>query len=279
MSRLWQWNFEDGSEVTASIGAFGGTRVTVDGRKLKPGKAGLRKRSFTVQLRTSEAVLHYGSSMGLGHTCELRVDGKLVLPTQAPPYFATALTACPSCKAALRQDDGFCGSCGKAVPSPDSLVRRSEAAQGNTAVGLLSGLFLFSGLVMYFVRRSALRAIARIPDGAVLSEGDWALASIPGMLTYGELRAHIEWEATSVLVANLVLAGLMFGLWLWGKRKPGPATIIAFCTFIVVQVVNAAVDPKTLAQGWILKFIVIVFLLRGLKAAVAERSAAQAVSG
>lgn len=276
MSRVWEWaSFEDGSVLTASIGMFGRITVTVDGRKIRPLRAGFSMKSTTVKLRSTEAVLHYGTPAGIGYRCELRVDGKLLLPTQAPGGSPTALTQCPSCKAALRQGDSFCETCGEALPSPDALVRQSEVAKGNSVVGGLSGLFLFSGAVMYLAQRriadEALRQIAHFSEHAPVPRTITGVAAT----TIGELRSQIEWEATSVLVVNLVLAALMFGLWRWGKRKPGPAIIVAFCTFIVVQVTNAALDPATIGQGWIVKFIVVVYLVRGLKAALAERSASK----
>jgi hypothetical protein len=272
MARVWKWTTEDGTLVTASMGIFGRITLAVDGQEVARVRSGMSMATQGLKLRTTEGTFHYGSPLGVGLRSELRINGKLLLPTQAPRGFPTALTQCPACKAALRQGDAFCESCGKALPSAEALVQRAAVVQGNSAVGGLSILFLLSGGAMYAAQRSAAnKALEEIAGYA--AEAPLA-APIPGVAatTFGELRTQIEWEATSVLLVNLVLAAVMFGLWRWGKQKPGPAIIVAFCTFVVVLVTNAALDPKTIAQGWIVKFIVITYLVRGLKAALAERS-------
>jgi hypothetical protein len=272
MARVWEWQLGDGTRVAATARAFGGITLQVNGEQLTRVRAAMKMQCELLPLPHMAAALHYGSPMGVGFRCELRVDGKLVLPTTAPKGFAKQLTACPNCQAALQRDARFCDACGQPIPSAEQLTKQSEAAQGNGAIGGLSLLFLLSGFAMYGVQRSAanqaLRDIAGHDASAPLAQ------PIPGVAatTIGELREAIEWEANSVLVVNLLLAAIMCGLWLWGKRKPGPAIIIAFCTYVVVLVVNAALDPKTLAQGWLVKFIVIVYLVRGLKAALAVRS-------
>jgi hypothetical protein len=75
-----------------------------------------------------------------------------------------------------------------------------------------------------------------------------------------------------VLAVNGVLAAIMVGLALWSRRSPLPAVIVATATYVVVIVTNGIADPATLGQGWIVKLIIILFLFRGIKAALALRA-------
>jgi hypothetical protein len=72
---------------------------------------------------------------------------------------------------------------------------------------------------------------------------------------------------------NFILAAVMGALSLWARRSPLPAVLIATATYVVVIVANAIADPATLGQGWIVKIIVIAFLFKGIKAALALRTA------
>jgi hypothetical protein len=91
--------------------------------------------------------------------------------------------------------------------------------------------------------------------------------------TVGELRKQLEWAPWGVLIVNLIIAAIMLVLSLWARRAPLPAVLVAAATYAVVIVGSAIMDPTTLAQGWILKLIIIAFLYRGIKAALALRIA------
>jgi hypothetical protein len=274
MAGTWEWvSAEPSANITVTVGTFGRVTVRVNGQEVQRVRSGMSMKSVGVPLPSSHtAELSYGSPFGVGFRCELRLAGKLMLPRSAPKGHPRALEACPRCATALRGQDRFCDSCGNPLPSAEELTGKTEVQRGNSVIGALSILFVASGVLMYagqrMVANEALRKIAAFDADAPLAN------PIPGVAakTFGELRTQIEWEANSVLLVNLVLAAVMFGLWRWGKQKPTAAIIIAFCTYVVVIVTNAALDPRTIAQGWVLKFIVLVYLLRGLKAALALRA-------
>jgi hypothetical protein len=275
MARVWAWLIDnETTRLTASVSRFGRITIQVNGSEVQCVKAGWGMKSTAVALPAAPAELRYGAPFGVGFRCELHVAGKLVLPTSAPKGQPVALTACPHCNVPRTGDGRFCDACGKAQPSPEELMKRAEVQQGNSAIGGLSLLFLLAGVVMYGAQRAATdKALQQIAG----HDADAPLAQpIPGFAatTFGELRSQIEWSTWSALLVNLVLAAIMFGLWRWGKSKPGAAIIVAFCTYVVVLVTNAALDPRTIAQGWVVKFIVIAYLFRGLKAALALRNVA-----
>lgn len=88
----------------------------------------------------------------------------------------------------------------------------------------------------------------------------------------GQLRAQLLWEPWGVLLINGILAAMMVALSLWGRRAPLPAVLVATATYAVVNVSSASADPMTIAQGLLLKLIMLGFLVKGIKAALALRS-------
>jgi hypothetical protein len=254
MARVWEWTLEE-AQVTVTISAFGKLVASCNG--VEQGRAntllaGLRVISFDLP-GGALASLRYGPQDGV-FCCDLLREGQLVLPVRAPTGAVQALFRCPKCAAPLKAVDKFCEACGKQLPSVEQRLLEAPVQRGNSAIGGLSVLFMLSG-------------VAGLAADTPLAE------PVPGVAsTVGELRTQLEWEALSGLLVNGVLAVLMLGLWQWGKKQPGAAITIAFCTYLVVIAVNFAIDPKTIAQGLIVKIFVIMYLVRGLKAALALRS-------
>jgi len=91
--------------------------------------------------------------------------------------------------------------------------------------------------------------------------------------TVEELRKQLLWEPWGVLIVNLILAAIMLGLSIWARRAPLPAVLIATATYAVVIVAAAISDPATLGQGLLVKIVIIAFLVKGIKAALALRTA------
>lgn len=272
MARVWEWTLEDASLVRVSIRGFGKLTVEANGQQVAQGRTGMGIKTLTFEVQGKlPAVLTYGAQAGIDFKCELHVDGTLVLPSKAPRGAVRALTACPHCAAALTPSDKFCDACGKPLPSPEQLQLEAQVRSGNSTVGALSALFVVAGGIMYAVQRAAaneaLTNMAGLDADAPLAQPIAGVAS-----TIGELRNQLEWETWSVLLINGVLAVIMLGLWRWGKHKPSAAITVAFCTYLVVLVVNGALDPKTIGQGIFVKIVVLVYLVRGLKAALALRS-------
>jgi len=91
--------------------------------------------------------------------------------------------------------------------------------------------------------------------------------------TVGELRRQLAWEPWGVLIMNLIIAAIMLALSVWARRAPLPAVLIATATYAVVITASAISDPATLGQGALMKIIIIAFLIKGIKAALALRTA------
>jgi hypothetical protein len=79
-------------------------------------------------------------------------------------------------------------------------------------------------------------------------------------------------EATAILVVGLMIAAVYAALWQWAKRQPLGATAAALGILVTLWIGNAAMEPGTLLNGFVLKIIIVILLIRGVRAGVALRS-------
>ena len=63
----------------------------------------------------------------------------------------------------------------------------------------------------------------------------------------------------------VVFAGVFAGLAFWTKKRPYTALLCALIFYVSLIVIAAVLDPATILQGWILKVIIIILLLLGLR--------------
>jgi hypothetical protein len=192
---------------------------------------------------------------------------------------------CGICPEVIRLGDATCSGCGRPVDERDRAVLQVRLEGGNFAahdrgtemrsaskwIGALAIIFAISAGFTYFMTAAqADKALAHLAS----FDADEPLQPIDGRnYTAGELREKVKNEPIQILVVNLVVAGLMGGLWLWARRAPLPAICCAFALFVVIYVVSAVLDPSSLWKGILLKVVSIVVLYKGLRAALAARVA------
>ena len=201
---------------------------------------------------------------------------------------AAMADTCPACGAARKNLEPFCVSCGQKLglteheqhaqrSAGEAAARLEKARKWLLAVAILT---LLSGVVMYFVSSSETeKQIAQFQQqvgNMPAAERDQLLKERVGM-TYDEILAHDRGQVTLLLAVNLGLALAYLGLWWWAKRNGVMATIVALLLFVTVHAINAFLDPKTLAQGVILKVALIAALVSALRAALEARRAAAEV--
>jgi len=139
----------------------------------------------------------------------------------------------------------------------------------------LVAIFVIAGTYAGFMHRNQAQQVlaglaSRDADEVVEIEGEEQ--------TIAELRDAIRAETIQVFVVNYLLAALFLGLFFWSRKAPLPATIVALCIYLAVNVLNAIIDPTTLLQGLVLKGFCIASLAAGIRAAVAQRPAPRAVA-
>jgi len=200
-----------------------------------------------------------------------------------PAPMVQIMEPCGACQKPVRNGDDFCEACGAAVPpeqkkrlkdsydvaNVDFTPHAKQVQSAQQTIGWLSFLFVFGGVAFFFITRSkgqdALREIADADPATPL------IHAVGGATTVGELRSALEQAPWQALGLNLFLAVVMLGLWFWSKRAALPAVITALGIYLAVQVGGALYDPASLAQGILMKILIIVALARGVKSALNAR--------
>jgi hypothetical protein len=259
------WEVDDATAVEAELGALGKEIIRVNGKEVHNGRRMSGRRDIDFYLsdgRTAQLSVHpqlIGQPIAL-----LRVQGRPLAASGKKPE------TCGKCGAEVRPNDRFCDRCGNALPTFEDRAHEKQVKNATGAIKVLAALFAVFGVALFFISRA---------------EAEKALSSLQGMApdelfpvpvegvtyTVGELRDQILWEPWGILITNLVLAAVMTGLAIWGRRAPLPAILVATATYLVVIVTNTIVDPTTIGQGIIMKIIIIAFLAKGIKAALALR--------
>lgn len=165
------------------------------------------------------------------------------------------MVTCPHCSVENADGAAFCVSCGKALPLASAGPKVVSGDQfATTAVG--------RGL-----QGDQLKKQLRTASNTLFLVG--VLMVVGGVVVYAMLQnapAGARKLAPTLLVVNLVLAAIFFALGGWARVSPLPAAIVGLALFLTLQLVNAVLDPTTIAQGIIVKVIVIVVLIKSVSA-------------
>jgi hypothetical protein len=265
--KLMTWEVDDANIVNLKIGGFGKNSLTVNGMEV-PGRLRLRKKSeFPFELSDGRnANILINPRFASRRVIELRVDGQLMVESGEGPFL------CDSCGTTVKPNDRFCGVCGHAMPPAEHYVHRRHIKEATTAITVLAVLFLFGGVVMFFITKSHVAdALIRLNG---LNPNEIFPKSINGVTyTVAVLREQLIWEPWSILIQNSILAAIMAGLAFWGKRSPLAAVLIATAIYAVVIVTHAIINPQSIGQGVFMKIIIIACLIRGIKSALALNTA------
>lgn len=261
------WEVDEANTVKAHFGAFGGKVVTVNGKEAYNSRKLGPKGQIPFSLPDGRAAAISVKSSFVGSPAiELRVGGSLMVETGKKPI------KCASCGTVARPYDRFCGSCGKEMPTAEDHLNQKHVNEATGAIKVLAVIFVLFGVLMFFVAKGQADPVLAKLQG--MDPGSVIPTPIEGRTyTVGELRKQLAWEPWGILIVNLILAVAMGALSLWARRSPLPAVIVATATYLVIIVANAIADPATIGQGWIVKIIVISFLIKGIKAALALRTA------
>lgn len=169
---------------------------------------------------------------------------------------------CPHCGVENPSDAQFCESCGKALPAHTGprIVGSDEFAETDTGRQLQSEQ----------MKKEAGKAAGALLAVAILQAvfGTFivlAAGSVPG-IPEGTTLPPI------VFVVVYGIAVLFFGLYLWARRDPFPAAIVGLVVFVSVHLLDALADPTALARGIVVKIVVLVVLVRAIKAGAAHRA-------
>ena len=194
---------------------------------------------------------------------------------------AAEIVTCQACSARNSEGTGFCQQCGerlfdKSQPAPrvNPHLGTTPAAPGVKQPRLGNLAAEHHGKEI----RSARIAIMLVSVLTVISAAaywmmlDAELAKIRSDPAMFVVQSAVN-EARLLIIATFAIGMLFLGLFFWAKRNPFGATLTALIVYLTSMVANAAVDPQTMAKGWLIKGIVIVVLANC--ASTAKSSACQ----
>jgi hypothetical protein len=261
------WEIDDATSVKVHFGVFGKKVISVNGSEAYSSRKMTSKGQVAFALPDGRSgALSIKPQFFSAPDIGLRVNDQLFAETTKKPV------KCPACDAVAKPYDRFCGSCGKPMPSAEDRALQKNVKQATGAIKILAVLFVLSGVAFFFITKG--QADTALTQMQAMDPAAPYPTAINGRTyTVGELRHELAWEPWGVLIVNLILAVIMVALALWAKRAPLAAVLVATATYIVVIVYGGIMDPASLGQGWIVKLIIIAFLIKGIKAALALRSA------
>lgn len=67
------------------------------------------------------------------------------------------------------------------------------------------------------------------------------------------------------IIELLIVAGIFAGLGFWAMKNPYPAILTALIFYCALILLYAAIEPVSIMRGIILKVVIIIYLVKGLK--------------
>lgn len=263
--RKYRWDIDDQTVVEARYSLFlGKEQIFVNNQLINTKRnLGIKGRTeFKIDYR--HAVINV-AALGFSHDVELTVNDKLYIHDQSGIQ-----KSCTSCQTPAKVNDSFCQSCGTVLPETSSLLRTEKVNQAGQTILILSVVFLIFGIAMFFIQKGQLdQALTNL--ASYKAEDIWPNQINGKTYTVHELRTQIQFEKYGILGLNIFLAVIMFGLSRWSKSSPLPAIIVAASIYLAVNVLNAVLDPTTIAQGMIMKIFFISMFYKGIKSALEAR--------
>jgi hypothetical protein len=168
---------------------------------------------------------------------------------------------CPHCQAENEDGAAFCSECGKALPGATP-----------TTPTVVTGDQVASTEVGQSIQAEQLQKQARGASAALIVVGVLMVAGAAFLYARFSGEAGVDAGALrTLLITNLVLAAIYVGLGLWARRNPLPAAIVGLVLFVTMIAVGAILDPTSIAQGIIVKVVVVVALAKAIHAGVKYR--------
>ncbi|HYD49104.1 MAG TPA: zinc ribbon domain-containing protein [Terriglobales bacterium] len=255
------WQLEDGTCVEARFSTLGKETVRVDGTALLSTRSWKMQRDLEFRLAGGRrAVVSVRPQYVVKLNARLYVDGRLYARTTGRPLL------CGDCGREVCPNDRFCDACGHLLPPVKQRLQLGDVRDATKVMWTLALLFIVVGVVgYYFLSREATEVLARLAGmdaNDILPMGDAGY-------TVSQLRDKLTLEPRGTLVSHLMMALIMAGLASWGRTSPLPAVMMAIACYAAAVVLKGMADPETILQGVMLKVLVIAYLTKGIKAALA----------
>lgn len=83
----------------------------------------------------------------------------------------------------------------------------------------------------------------------------------------GLYEGFVDPKMIEALIIDFAIGGLFLGMFFYAKTEPLKAFVISLSVYGGIVLIMAAIDPTTILQGIIVKFLVIGGLISGIQAA------------
>lgn len=161
---------------------------------------------------------------------------------------------CPHCQAQSAPGD-FCESCGMALPGPAQAPRIiADSALAGTAAGAV--------LQSQALGKQVKKAAQALLVVAVIQ----SLGAIVFTLMMSHAPAARQAQSLPGLVVLYVIASLFWALYIWACWQPLPAAITGIIFFVSLHLLDAMINPASLASGIIIKVMVIAMFIKAIDA-------------
>jgi hypothetical protein len=207
---------------------------------------------------------------------------------------------CPHCGTAVQPTQRTCFACGSVLaeraPTPDASPFNTTSTPAGSSLGELKALHekqghrrkihsgrgailavailtFLGGIVMFFLGQAEVdKQIAQVeqqiapfaPEQRAVFEQKIREAS--GM-SWEQAAASDRGRVKMLLATNLGLSVLYVGLWVWAKKNALGAALVALAVYATVIVGSAIFDPRTMAQGLLVKIAIVSALISAVSSA------------
>ncbi len=175
---------------------------------------------------------------------------------------------CPQCGAEISENTAFCRECGARLKEGverqttkkrlGSLVagqHQKNIRSARTAIMVVAVITLIASIVFWFLLQDQIKSVKANPQ-LVLDED------------------AVSQQQISIL-ATALLGVVFIVLFFWAKTNPFAATLVSLILYVTSHLVTIAINPAAISQGIIVKVIVIVFLISGVRSGLAYKRYAQ----
>ncbi len=168
-------------------------------------------------------------------------------------------TTCPHCGESTPDSGMFCESCGKALPMSTPSRPKIVTGAATTSGG------------RRFVKKSLEQEMKKAFTALMVVAVLQTLAGPILLFLQKEMNPNMQ-EIPPF--AYGIVFGIAIAFWIlafWARKSPLPAAIVGLVLFVSLHVLDAVADPTKIAQGILMKIIIVVMLVRAIQAALKYR--------
>lgn len=261
-----RWDVDGANSVVLNIGMFG-SKVLVNGSAM-PVKINLNKMNYLPFALADgrDALIAVTPRIATRPGFTLTVSGAEVEEIPRSPIL------CGACDKRVKAGERFCGACGHELPPPEYYRHKLNVKTATQTIGWLALVYLAAGAVLFLMaipqHNYELKEVAGMAPDEVVPR------AINGVTyTVAQYREKLFWESSSIAVVCLALSAIMGLLAWWGRRTPLPPLLIVSVFFVCLAALNLVLSAGNPGNMLVYQALVIIFLVRGVKSALALRTA------